>query len=295
MQKHLLNNQYTLIGAALGAGAKIPETRFAPSHLKQMGIAEQLGIEWSKFLDTPPLINPSIEERLETVIHFNQDLCKVVQQTIKNQQIPLVIGGDHSIAIGTWSGVTTAHQTMGNFGLIWVDAHLDSHTYETSPSKAAHGMPVACLLGYGDKQLTSIGSSQPKLNPAHVVFIGARSYEKEEHDFLKKLNVNIFYKDDIKKHGLKTIVNQALDIVSHCSGGFGISIDLDAFDPLQVPGVGTPEPDGISTEDGLEAFKGMALHPQLKAIEIAELNPYLDKNNMSSQFAMDLLKCLFKK
>lgn len=295
MLKQDLTHKFCLIGASLGAGAKIPETKLAPFHLKEMALDKQLGIKWDEILESSTPHNPSIEDRLDIVTQFNKSLCSTVQKAIYDHKKPIVIGGDHSMAIGTWSGVTTAHDAIGNFGLIWIDAHLDSHTFESSPSKAVHGMPVATLLGYGPQQLVDIGSPFPKLRPNHVVFIGARSYEEEEHNLLKQLGVKIFYMDDIKEQGLESIVKQSLDIVTSCSGGFGVSIDLDAFDPQQVPGVGSPEVNGIDVTDGLHVFKGLAHHPNLKAIEVAELNPQLDRHDISSQFAIQLLESILKK
>lgn len=294
MKNHCSNNEFCLIGSSLGAGAQLPETKFAPFYLKEMAIDKQLGIRWDEFLEAPTPLNPTIKDRLDIVTNFNKDLCAAVQKAILNKKKPIIIGGDHSMAIGTWSGVTTAQNATGNFGLIWIDAHLDSHTFETSPSKAIHGMPVASLLGYGPEQLINIGVPQPKLDPKHVVFIGIRSYEEKEHNLLKNLGVKIFYMDDVKSLGLETVIKQSLEIVSVCPGGFGISIDLDAFDPKEVPGVGSSEIDGIRIEEGLKALKGIAHHPNLKAIEIAELNPHLDCDDISSDFVINLLKVLLK-
>lgn len=292
MQNHPLNNKFCLIGACFGLGAQIPETGLAPRYLKKLGLAEKLGFAWDSMLAPSPGVLSQNNDCLEIVSEFNMNLCKIIQKSVSQKYTPVVIGGDHSIAIGTWSGITTAYNVAGNFGLIWFDAHLDAHTHKTSPSNAIHGMPIASLLGYGKDQLRNIGAPYAKISPHHLVVVGARSYEDSEHAFLKELGVKIFYMDSIKKQGIEEVIKQALQIVNSCSGGFGLSIDLDVFDPQDLPGVGSPARDGIPTKDGLKALKGLGCSPSLKAIEIAELNPNLDRDNVSTYFAMDLLKIL---
>lgn len=277
----MIQNGFSLIGAALGEGAQIPATKKSPAHLKNAGIQNILGIGWDDFLISPDF--DGTVSKHDLVYDFNCRLHKSVTKTLSEGRKPIVIGGDHAIAIGTWSAF------WDNMGLIWIDAHLDSHTHETSPSGAIHGMPVASLLGYGDERFQHIGRMGPKIKPNHLVFIGARSYEREEHDFLLNLGVKIIYMDDVDRMGFQGAMDAALDYLTDCAGGIGISIDLDAFDPAHIPGVGSPEPGGIHPQDGLDTLLGLAHDPRICGIEITELNPDLDPDGVSCRFATDLL------
>jgi len=227
------------------------------------------------------------------------DVCdQVASYTIKSVQQKekfIVIGGDHSCAIGTWSGV---HHGLGGdkpIGLIWIDAHLDSHTPETSESGNIHGMPLATLLGHGESSLKSIFSSQPKLLPENVCIIGARSFEKGEKELLESLNVRIFYMDEVKKRGIVDVFNEALQIVQSGTEGFGISLDLDALDPSDAPGVSVPEENGINCDSLCEALKIIQNDESFLGAEIVEFNPERDKDNKTIQSIVSLLEAFIGK
>ena len=166
---------------------------------------------------------------------------------------------------------------------------MDSHTFITSLSGALHGMPLACLLGYGDYQLTTILSVKPKIAPQHVCLVGVRSFETEEAQLLKQLGVRIIFMQEIRKRGLKNALKEALTIVTQGTAGFGLSIDLDSIDPLDAPGVGTPELNGLSGKELLDALKIFPQHRNLLGIEITELNPTLDKNQVTAKLAIGAL------
>jgi arginase len=167
-------------------------------------------------------------------------LCADVRDALADGALPIVVGGDHSCAIGTWSGV---HSFLGAGpapGLLWLDAQMDSHTPETTYSGAIHGMPLACLLGVGDKRLVEVGGAGPKLRPEHTVLLGVRSYELEEAELLQRLGVREMAAPELSRRGFETCFAEALDIVHRAACGFGIRIDLDVFEPRRVPGVGRP-------------------------------------------------------
>ncbi len=253
-------------------------------------------IEKSVFADqccfSPPL---QVEHRrqqaaaIPDVIKLSEQLAQSVQHSISNHRLFITLGGDHTAAIGAWSGAANAVDTLG---LIWFDAHMDSHTFKTSPSKNSHGMPLAILLGHGEKKLTQLISAKPKLKPENVVLMGVRSFEKGEADLLKKLGVKIFYSDEIKKLGIKKVIQESITIVTRHANYFGISIDLDGFDPIDAPGVGTPAPDGIRAADFLPEFTAIAEHPQLIGADIVEFNPVLDVDCKTEQLAMKLFEAL---
>lgn len=226
---------------------------------------------------------------LPDIAALSEKLAHATQTSFLNHRFFITLGGDHTSAIGSWSGAANAVQTLG---LIWFDAHMDSHTAETTPSHNIHGMPLAVLLGHGEKILTHIASEKPKLKPENVVLMGVRSYEKGEADLLQRLGVKIFYMHDIKKYGMKKIIQEAIAIVTKNTTHFGISIDLDGFDPLDAPGVGTRAADGIRAADFLPEFKAIAEHPKLIGAEIAEFNPTLDHEQQTEKLAVQLIKQL---
>jgi arginase len=159
--------------------------------------------------------------------------------------------------------------------LIWIDAHMDAHTPETSESGRLHGMPLACLLGYGDPALTGIANGT-RLPPANVCLIGIRSFERGEAALLHRLGVRVYPMREVKQRGFETVFREAREIACQGTAGYGVSVDLDAIDPLEAPGVGSPVGGGLSAADVVNAFKQHAGDPALRGLEIVEYNPYLD-------------------
>jgi len=225
-------------------------------------------------------------DALMDIVALSEKLALSTKQSVSDHHIFITIGGDHTAAIGSWSGAANA--ISGELGLIWFDAHMDSHTFETTPSNNIHGMPLAILLGHGAKELTEVLSTKPKLKPENVVLIGVRSYESGEVKLLKKLGVKIFYMNDIKKLGMHKVVQECLSTVTCNTTGFGISIDLDGFDPVDAPGVGSPEPDGIRADDFMPEFKAIAHHPKFLGMDVVEFNPMLDRDQKTERLAVRL-------
>ena len=291
---HAVASDYVnLIGFACGIGASNPGCADGPDILRQMGLSRLLhdcGVN-AKWKCSVKASTQELDKRLRNnylTLQYTV-LAQEVAKSIRQYERFAVIGGDHSCAIGTWSGA--AHQTrnLGPLGLIWIDAHMDCHTFITSHSGALHGMPLACLLGYGDYQLTNILSAKPKIAPQHVCLVGVRSFETEEAQLLQNLGVRIIFMQEIKQRGLIHALKEALTIVNDGTAGFGLSIDLDSIDPLDAPGVGTPELDGLSREELLDALKIFPHQSNLLGIEIAELNPALDHNQITAKLAIEAL------
>lgn len=288
-----------LIGAATGWGAQRRATEHGPDALRHYGLVERLAEEgfsaaWQEII-YPSLRFANDKDILpKDCLPYVQEMCVktlvAVRKCLDGQNFPCVIGGDHSIAIGTWSAITAALHAEEEFGLIWFDAHLDSNTPDTTPSHAIHGMPVACLLGHGIESLQNVGSSKTKLNPEHIVFIGTRSYEKGESRLLHKLGVKIFYMEDIRKLGFKKVLEEAISIVRKKTKGYGISLDLDGFDPLVAPGVGTPEKGGLTEEEVLPYLHLLRDDPHFKACEITEYNPHRDIQLKTAQLVHKILR-----
>jgi arginase len=211
---------------------------------------------------------------------------------LQGGHFPLVVGGDHSCAIGTWSGVHRALANHGPVGLIWIDAHMDSHTFATTPSGQIHGMPLACLLGHGETALTRIGGAEAKLRPEQVCLIGVRSYEAGEAALLHRLGVRVYDMDEIRRRGLAEVFEEALAIVRQGTAGFGVSVDLDALDPGEEPGVGTPVAGGLRRAELADALSHLRGDPAFVAMEIVEYNPRRDRRHATADAAGALLDAI---
>ena len=278
-----------VIGVASGSGARDPGCQDGPDQLRSIGIFRALQavddrLYWDQTI-TPP--SPATNA-LDTVAHISDVLAKGVHGILAEGSFPLVIGGDHSCAIGTWSGVHAHVSAAGRFGLLWIDAHMDSHTFRTSPSKAIHGMPLACLLGFGHYRLTQVMSAGPKIQPQDLCLIGVRSFESGEAALLRRLGVRVYFMSDVRRRGLHEVFSEAVALVSKETVGYGISLDIDALDPVEEPGVGSPVPDGLLESDLSAALKSIHADKKLLALEIVEYNPHRDRNNVTAKAVRDL-------
>lgn len=284
----------SVIGAACGYGAKDHGCQDGPEVLRALDFLDRLKTAGIDFNRDDILHLPEDEQRtaLSSVTTFCEELALKVRGILADGNFPLVLGGDHSCAIGTWSGVSNSLPERARLGLIWIDAHMDSHTFSTSPSGAIHGMPLACLLGHGDKHLIRILSPRPKLSPESICLIGTRSFEAGEASLLNKLGVRIFPMEEITQRGFEVVWHEALAIVRHQTAGFGISLDLDALDPAEDAGVGTPEPGGLLKSGLIEMLCTLKNNPDFLAMEIVEYNPYLDANFTTGDTVCDLVEAI---
>lgn len=248
-------------------------------------------IHWTPRIAT--ITDQRRREALGDVVSLNLALAQHTFSAVKNKALFITLGGDHSAAIGSWSGATSAAAPQA-LGLIWIDAHMDANTPETSPSQNIHGMPLATLLGFGHPALTQLYRNEAKLNPQQVVLIGTRSYESGEENLLKKLGVTIYDMHCIEKNGLKNVIADAIAIATKNTVGFGVSIDLDAFDPTDAPGTGTPEKEGIPAAAFLQLFPMIAQHPKLVGADIVEFDPSRDKKDQTKNIALSLIKALVR-
>lgn len=197
--------------------------------------------------------------------------------------------------MGTWSGVATALRQKGNLGLIWVDAHLDAHTPESSDTGNIHGMPTAHLLGYGSRELSEIGDKMPKVLPKNIAYLGIRSYEPPEKKLMDELGCRVYYIEEIDKRGIDVCLREAIDIVTKDTVGFGISIDIDGFRVQDAPAVGTPVDGGIVAADFMRSIKGQNLS-QLVAVEIVEFLPrFDDANKTSERLVVNLIETIYQR
>ncbi len=290
--------QIALIGAASGWGAGFRHTEDGPPALRALGLARWLSArgvaaEWRAMLHAEKSWRAHPELRgaatFDLVLRHAESLADAVAAAPAEGRFPVVLGGDHAIAMGTWSGVARgmAHRPLG---LIWLDAHLDAHTIETTPSMNAHGMGAAALLGYGHAPFRALAGGV--LRPEHLCYIGARSYEAGELALLRRLGVRIIAMDEVTRRGMDSALAEAADIATRGTAGFGISIDLDGFDPADAPGVGLREPDGFRAASTLAALSPLARHPLLRALEIVEYIPEFDERHRTAHLVRDLILAL---
>lgn len=273
----------TLIGAANGMGASDSGCAEGPDALRRYRVFHDTPLQhvkWESILRVP---HHARDTPLHALAAFDRRLAHTVEHVLREGNFPLVVGGDHACGIGTWSGVHRALATRGPIGLIWIDAHMDSHTFATTPSGHLHGMPLAALLGHGDALLTHIDGTTAKLRPEHVCLIGVRSYEAGEAALLRKLGVRVFGMDAVRRHGLENVFGEALATVRKGTVGFGISIDLDALDPDDAPGVGTPVRRGLHRAELTAALSRLRGAPDFVAMEIVEYNPHRDRHRLTAE------------
>lgn len=283
-----------LLGYAYGKAGMDARASEGPSVMQQSAFLpelkkNQLTYQWDKIIELGDESSPILENV--------RDHCQILANnllTITQAHQPfIVIGGDHTSAIGTWSGVAEAIAAKGPLGLVWIDAHMDSHTPETTVSKRLHGMPLACLLGFGDPQLTSILSPHPKIKPEHLCLIGVRSFEKGEAELLKELNVHVFYMDEIITRGIESVLLEAKAIVSQGTAAYGLSIDLDGIDPRDAPAVNAAEPNGIRAEALCSALPVLTADKKFLGLEIAEFDPHLDHDRVTEKLIVKLIESCF--
>jgi arginase len=276
-------NKLCLIGCASGVAGADVHSGDGPLVMQQSSLVPY---RWEAMLVPADIKAMSVDQLVGDVC---QRLAQKTTELIRQKQWVSVIGGDHTCAVGTWSGAYDALHEQGDVGLIWFDAHMDSHTPDTTESGHIHGMPLAALLGHGYSSLTTIMHATPKLKPENVCLIGVRSYERGEADFLKEQNVRIYFMDEIKQRGFATVWREAIEHVSRHTIAYGLSIDIDGLDPLEAPGVDVPEPDGVHAEELYAALTETINDPRLIATEIVEFDPTRDREQLTEKIVANLL------
>ena len=227
---------------------------------------------------------------LPEIVRVCSELADQVEQELEAGNFPIVLGGDHSVAIGTISGLARYWRKRGKrVGVLWVDAHTDMNTPDSSPSGNIHGMPLAVLLGHGSKELVAIAGSQPALDPRDVCVIGARDVDATEKALVKETGVRVYSMSELDERGTAVCVNVALSRVTTGTAGVHLSFDLDGVDPQHAPGVGTAVPGGLSFRESHLICEKTAATGKLLGAEMVELNPVIDSQNRTGKLAVWLL------
>ena len=223
-------------------------------------------------------------------------LANLVLEIHEEGRTPLVLGGDHSIAVGTVSGMAESFRRHGKkLGLMWFDAHADFNTPDISPSGNVHGMPMASIMGYGAIELTHIFGFSPKIQPQHAVMIGIREVDPDERTMVKKSGVRVFTMKEIDRRGIGAVMDEALSIVTNGTDGFATTLDADFLDPIESPGVATPVRGGAGYREAHLAMEMIADTKKMASFEITEINPILDVQNKTAHFGMELILSAFGK
>ena len=225
-----------------------------------------------------------------------EELCREVGAALERGQMPLVLGGDHSIAIGSIAGSACQFARQGEtLGLIWFDAHGDANTPDTTPSGNIHGMSLAVSLGLGDRDLVGLGGRSPKVQARNTVLIGVRDVDAGESETLKRSGVTVYTMRDLDERGMRDVVDEAIRLASDGTAGVHLSFDLDVVDPEDAPGTGTPVWGGITYREAHLAMEMLADRAQIVAIDLVEVNPVLDTQNMTGVLAAELAQSVLGK
>jgi arginase len=294
-----------VLGVPMDLGSGRRGVDMGPSAIRIAGVANRLGELGHKVVDEGDIAIKNVEELkvgneraryLSEIARASALLARKVDRIMDRGHFPLVLGGDHSIAVGTLSGIAAAAQRQGKkVGLLWIDAHGDINTPETSPSGNIHGMPLAALLGYGPQELTAVAGDFPKVAPENVALVGIRSLDAGEKSRLKQTGVQVHTMADIDRHGVHKIMEKALARVTKGAGYVHVSFDLDAVDPTVAPGVGTPVKGGLDYREAHLIMEVIAEAGVMTSLEMVEVNPILDQGNASAAFAVELVQSAFGK
>lgn len=292
----MVQDTIRIIGAPVDLGASRRGTDMGPSAIRAAKLHTRIRSLGFGVEDGGNVYAPQMEEQhvradgglkyADEILTACAALADRVDQAVSDARTPLVLGGDHSIAIGTQAGLARHSKARG---LLWFDAHADINTHETSPSGNIHGMPVSAILGIGHPDLADFDQAGPKVDPEHVCFVGLRDVDPGEAKILEQTGVAYFTMRDIDERGMRRVMEDALDIVTRADDGFHLSFDLDAVDPQWAPGTGTIVPGGLTYREAHLAMEMCAEQDGLQSLEFVEVNPLLDTGNETGRFAVGLI------
>ncbi|GIN87076.1 arginase [Heyndrickxia sporothermodurans] len=294
-----MKNNVTILGVPMDLGQARRGVNMGPSAIRYADVIERLEKLGYNVTDQGDIEIGAAErlhdpetnmKNLKAVADANAILGEKVDEIVKNGSFPLVFGGDHSIAIGTLTGVSKHYK---NLGVIWYDAHGDLNIADTSPSGNIHGMPLAASLGHGHPALTEIGGYCPKVLHENIVIIGARDLDEGEKELIKDKGIKVYTMHEIDRLGMTRVMEETISYLKDKTDGVHLSLDLDALDPRECPGVGTPVLGGISYRESHLAMEMLAESGIITSAEFVEVNPILDERNRTAMVAVALMGSLF--
>jgi arginase len=288
-----------IVGVPLGYGASMAGVDMGPHALRVARLKQRikaLGYSVRDLGDmriADPEVPPLEEDNLKYLAEITstcEELARQVEGVLEADELPLVLGGDHSIAIGSISGVSSHfRKKQETLGLIWFDAHADMNTPESTPSGNIHGMPLAALLGFGTTELTDIGGFSPKLDPQLCAHVGARDIDPGERELITKLGMRFFTMREIDERGMSVCMNDAIAIASQGTAGYSVTFDVDALDPGDAPGSGTLVRGGLTYREAHLGMEKIAEAGGMRSLEVVEINTALDVNNKTAELGVELI------
>ena len=298
-------SKISIVGVPMDLGADRRGVDMGPSALRYADLNEKLqalGYEVDDLGDMDVIIPETRHfgdphaKYLKEIADACTHLANLVLEIHTDHRTPIVLGGDHSIAVGTMSGMAESFRRQnGKIGLMWFDAHADFNTPQISPSGNVHGMPMAAIMGYGPIELTRIFGFSPKIQPERAVMIGIREVDPQERELVKSSGVRVFTMKEIDRRGIGSVMDEALSIVTKDTDGFSVTLDADFLDPYESPGVATPVRGGADYREAHLAMEMVADTKKMVSFEIAEINPILDVQNKTAHFGMELILSAFGK
>ncbi|MGB6944378.1 MAG: arginase [Bryobacteraceae bacterium] len=293
------SKQIAIIGAPLDLGSGRRGVDMGPSAVRVAnlnGRLAELGYEVEDLGNVPVIQRESQGEvhsrakYLPQIAETCTQVAEMVEVALGLGKFPLILGGDHSIAVGTVSGASRHFRRRSEgLGMIWIDAHTDMNTPESSPSGNVHGMPLACCIGQGPEELTNIFGYSPKVDPANVALVGIRSVDRKERDIVQHSGVHAFTMRDIDERGMRAVFEEAIRIAGDGMAGIHVSLDMDAVDPREAPGVGTPVEGGITYREAHLAMEMLGDTGRVTSMEVVEVNPVIDEANRTAILAVELV------
>jgi arginase len=294
-----------IVGVPLGYGAGVKGSELGATALRLadfrgnslVGHIEELGFAVEDYGDVE-IVKPNYTAKeenpkyLDELLASCENMSKSIKDILQKKAFPVILGGDHSIAAGTFSAISSFfREQKEEIGLIWLDAHADINTPETSASGNLHGMSLAALLGYGESSLVNLEGFAPKVNPKFCAHIGARDLDLGEKQRIRELGMrgNFFTMSDIDRHGMPACIEDAVKIASQAPGGFAVTFDVDIIDPAFAPGSGTLVRGGITYREAHLALEVIAESGKMRSFEIVEVNPMLDQSNITVELAAELI------
>jgi len=293
------NTSIAIIGAPLDLGSGRRGVDMGPSAVRVANVFSRiasLGYDVADLGNAPVVQAEMFSEGeahakyLPQIAETCQALAGMVERAMASGRSPIVLGGDHSIAAGSVAGVSSHYRRNNQkVGLIWVDAHADMNTPETSPSGNVHGMPLACCIGVGPAELTQIGGHAPYVDARNVALVGIRSVDRLERDRVRRSGVRAFTMRDIDERGLRGVMEEAIQIASDGTAAFHVSFDMDVVDPREAPGVGTPVKGGFTWREAHLAMEILSDSGLMSSMDVVEVNPVIDEVNRTAVLAVELI------
>ncbi|HYL46464.1 MAG TPA: arginase [Candidatus Limnocylindrales bacterium] len=288
-----------IIGVPMDLGASRRGVDMGPSAVRVAGLHSRLKHLGRQVEDIGNISVKQPEEQhygeknakyLEEISETCKGLAEITRKTLDEDLVPLVLGGDHSIAIGTTAGAASHFQKKSKrVGLIWLDAHGDMNTPESSPSGNVHGMPLASIMGYGPAELTELAGVKPMVEPRSVVLVGIRDLDAKERRLVKESGVHVFTMRDIDERGMREVMADALRFATDDTAGVAVSLDMDFVDPTDAPGVGTPVRGGVTYREAHLALEMIADSRAMISFEVVEINPVIDLHNTTATLGVELV------